>query len=196
MKQDTLSGGAQLIHVNEDDPRLGTLLQRIITAINKAARNAANSAVGEIQSPPPIGQINVKTSGEIVHVTHTDLAPIQRGINYFTEVDTDPNFPSPQVFHHGTSRQAIFTLPTMNDTGDTMNYYIRGYSQYHGSQPSTPVVYGGNAPSAVTLSGSTQLTLLPSTGSGTASGTGGQGGWGLGKVLVRPPVGPKRNLNK
>jgi hypothetical protein len=194
VKQDTISGGAQLNHIMQDDPETGVLFERVIGYLRNLARNSANSANGEIAAPPPIGGINVKVSGEMVHVTHSDNAPIQRGINYFTEVATDPSFTSPHVFDHGASRGHIFTLPTQDDSANTVNYYVRGYSQYPGSQPSSPVAYGGSAPTAVTMGGSTQLTLLNSTGSGTASGLGGQGGWGFGKVLNRPKPGPKRNI--
>ena len=135
----------------------------------------------------------MKVAGEMAHVQIQDNAPIQKGIRYFTEVATDPSFTRPLVIDHGASRtRHPITLPTKDDSGSTVKYYFRSYSQYPGSDPSPPQVYGGASPTAVTMAGSTQMTLLPSMGSGTGAGNGSQGGHGLGKVLVRPEVGPKR----
>ena len=79
-----------------------------------------------------------------------------------------------------------FPLPSKDASGNSISYYVRSYSQYPGSPPSTPIVHGGAAnPTAVTLGGTTQLNLLPSTGSGTASGTGTQGAQGFGKNAIR-----------
>jgi hypothetical protein len=171
---------------------LSNALQRIEDGVNTLGQQLAADPVGLTSTPPPIEKVNVKTSGELVHVTLTHNAPIQKNTHYFVEYDTDPSFPAPQVSHLGTSRGVVLNLPTKTDGGDTHSWYFRGYPQLPGSKPAQPVNFGGIVPTAVTLSGSTQLTLQSSTGSGTGAANGQQGGWGFGKTNTRSPVGPKR----
>jgi hypothetical protein len=73
-------------------------------------------------------------------------------------------------------------------------YYFRAYSQYVGGDPQSKHIYWGQRgnPTAVTLSGSSMLNLLPSQGSGTGRADGTQGGAGLGLVLTRATVTAKR----
>lgn len=181
-----LTGGRQLVRLIKQDANLGTLLQQIITGVNTLADNTASSAVGRLPAPPPVNGVTVKVAGELAHVQIAHSAAIQQGVRYFTEVATNQNFTQPLVIDHGTSRTSHpFPLPTKDDGGNTQSYYFRSYCQYPGSDPSRPVVYGGASPTAVTMGGSTQLTLLPSTGSGTSANTGQQAGWGLGKIQRR-----------
>ena len=181
-----LSGGRALTRWIQKDATEGTLLQRIITAINTTADNNASSAVGRLAPPPPVNGVTVKVAGEFAHVQIAHAGAIQQGIRYFTEVATNQNFAQPLVIDHGTSRTSHpFPLPTKTDSGATQKYYFRSYCQYPGSDPSAPVAYGGASPIAVQMAGSTQMTLLPSTGSGTAANTGQQGSWGLGKQQRR-----------
>lgn len=190
-------GGQLLSEVERIWPRLGTLLRnRVFTSINQVAQNAGVAAVGNTQTPAAPNSIAVKTAGELVHVAITDNSALDKGTHYFTEMDTDPSFPQPMVHYHGPSRTGPpFQLPTNDDTGSLHSWYFRTYSQKPGSLPSAPVVYGGNGnPLAVTLSGSTSLTPIPSTGSGTSSGNGQTGGVGFGKVVYRPVPAPKRSV--
>jgi hypothetical protein len=174
---------------------LGNGLQRMQDAINNLGQQLAAEPIGSAQAPPVLESVNVKTAGEIVHVTLTHNVPINKNIHYFVEfTQNDPNFLVPLVEHLGTSRQRSLNLPTRDDGGDMVNYYFRGLCQYPGSQPSPPINYGGISPSAVTLSGSTELTLLPSPGSGTGASNGQQGGWGFGKTNTRAAIGPKRQI--
>lgn len=174
---------------------LSNALQRIQDGVNNLGSQLAADPVG-LASPPPVLQgINVKTSGEFVHVTLTHNVPISKNIHYFLEyTQNDPNFLAPHVEHLGTSRGRVLNLPTKTDGGDAISYYFRGYPQFPGSKPAAPLNYGGIIPAAVTLSGATTLTLQASTGSGTASGNGEQGGWGFGKTNTRGPVAPKRSI--
>lgn len=169
--------------------------QRIEDAINNLGVQAAAEPIGLAQAPPPLQGVNVKTSGEMVHITLDHNSPVNKGIHYFIEHDTDPSFPQPHVIHNGTSRTVPpFSLPTKDDDGNTVNYYFRAYPQLPGSHPAKPVNFGGIAPTPVTLTGTTQLSLLPSTGSGTAAANGQQGGYGFGRTNTRGPVAPKRNI--
>ncbi len=178
-------GGRELEQVRMENPLTARLFERIISAITQTARTAAVSPTGQLSAPPTIGALNVKASGETIHATISDASPIQKGINYFVEYATEPNFLAPHVFHLNASRGHFVTLPSLTDSGGTQNWYARAYSQYPGSQPSRPVYYGGLSPTAISLSGSTKLTPLSSTGSGTASPLGSQGAWGLGKTPLR-----------
>lgn len=165
--------------------------QNIEDGINNLGSHVAADPTGTIPAPAPLASVDVAhNAAGLVHVGHTDNQQTQKGVNYFTEVDTHPSFPNPQVYDHGTSRNLPpFTLP--NGT-----YYFRGYHQFQGSMPSTPVNFGGDNPTAVTIAGSSVLPLIPSKGSGTASPDGKQGGWGFGKTLYRGPLGPKRTSGR
>jgi len=174
---------------------LSNALQRIQDGVNNLGSQLAADPVGLASPPPPLEAVNVKTSGEQVHITLTHNVPIQKNVHYFVEyTQGDPNFLAPHVEHLGTSRGRVLNLPTKLDGGSAASYYFRAYPQFPGSKPADPVNYGGLAPAAVTLSGSTELTLQPSTGSGTAAANGQQGGWGFGKTNTRGPVAPKRSI--
>ena len=184
-----LPGNDLLSQVEDENPKLGQYIrQHILPAIATTAQNAGVSPTGDAAAPNAPTAVNVATFGEMVHVSVTDNSPLNRGVNYFTEISVnDPSFRRPIVYHHGTSRTPPpFPLPT-NLSGGTSpvanKYYIRSYSQYPGSPPSDPVLANGGA--AITLSGSTVGTPLASTGSGTASGNGTQGAQGFGKFPVR-----------
>jgi hypothetical protein len=182
--------------IMQRDVQLGQLLQRHEKAINKAAASAGVAPVGEVSAPLPPNGVTVKASGEMVHIAVNDQNALSRVIQYHTEYANDSAFTQPWVIDHGSSRNHTITLPTKNDDGSvTHNWFFRSYSQYAGSKPSAYTVYGGAAsPTAIVLTGSTQLTLPSSNGSGTASPNGSQGGQGLGVFSARAAQGPKRNL--
>lgn len=163
-------------------------LQRIVDAVNNVAKGAGVAVSGEHPAPPPVNAITVKANGEMVHATLTHNAEVNRAINYFIEADTNKSFTQPHVMDIGSSRTHVFHLPALNDSGAQQPWYLRAYAQYPGSKPSTPTVLGGlTNPTPVPLVGSTKLTLLPSTGSGTGSSTGQQGAAGRGKQRVSTP---------
>lgn len=175
--------------------RVGQLFQKVIGYMNGLASSAANSGSGEIAPPPPLNSLTVKTSGEQVHVQISHPGAIQRGVQYFTEVGVnDPGFTQPIVIDHGASRTSHpFVLPTNDDAGVANKFYLRAYAQYHGSKRSGYAYWGQpQAPTAVVLGGTTNMTPLSSNGSGTASNAGTQGGEGLGNNLFRPGAAPKR----
>jgi hypothetical protein len=182
----SLPGNDLLSQIENENPKLGQYLRQYIAkSIERTAQNAAVSPTGTVAAPQAPSGLSVAAAGEIVHVSVTDNARINRGINYFTEISpNDPSFRQPIVYHHGTSRTPPpFSLPTKDGSGNQISYYFRSYSQYAGSKPSARTVFNNGA--AVTLAGSTELDLLPSTGSGTASGNGSQGGQGFGRHPIR-----------
>jgi hypothetical protein len=159
----------------------------MIAGTNTLATNTATSATGENQAPKSPDSVQVKVSGELMHIQINHAGELQRGIRYFSEVSTNPSFSQPLVIDHGSSRTSHpISLPTKDDSGKMVNYYVRSFAQYLSSQPSQPTVVGGlGKPTVFNMAGSTQMTLLPSTGSGTAPSTGQAAGQGLGKVQRR-----------
>ena len=179
-------------------PKLGIFLRtKVLPAINTLGQNSAVSPVGQISPPAPPESVSVNVAGEYMHISISHNAPIQKGVRYFSEISSSPTsgliqFSQPLVIDHGTSRTSHpFPLPTKTSGGATQHYSVRSYCQYPGSQPSEPTVAQG---SPFSMSGSTEMDLLPSNGSGTASNSGQQGGYGLGMFQLRPVVSPKRNL--
>jgi hypothetical protein len=171
-------------------------LSRIATGVNNLGNHVAVDPAGTIPSPPPIQQLTVKTSGTgLVHAVVSDNNQISKNLHYFVEYDTDPNFKQPHVQHIGVSRSmAPLNLPAKDDNGNPQSFYFRAYSQYQGGHPGPAVHFGGDTPQAVNPGGAQQLTLLPSTGSGTAQSTGQEGGSGFGKIQIRPATARKRTI--
>lgn len=190
----SIGGDDLLTHIETKvDARLGQYLRRyVVPAIQKAATNAGSSPAGFIDPPDaPQAVIINKQGPENVQFTIQHTSPLQKNVNYFTEVATTPSFAGARVEHHGTSRSPVSTLwlPTKDSSGNTHTYYARSYAQYPGSMKSgyTPTV-------SFTLSGTTEADHTPSTGSGTAAPDGSQPGQGFGNNLQRGPQGPKRNV--
>ena len=152
-----LPGNDLLSQIENENPKLGQYLrQYLVPAITTTAKNAAVSPIGSVAAPDAPSAVNVAAFGEMVHVSVQDNSPLNRGVNYFTEIGVDdPHFTQPIVFHHGTSRTPPpFPLPTNVSGGGSPvahKYYIRSYSQYPGGPPSEKTVYNNGA--AVTLSG-------------------------------------------
>src|ERR1039458_3602860 len=148
-----LEGGRDVPYLMQRDSYLGSILQRIIAAVNQTAKNAAVSSVGKVSPPNPVDSIQVQgvqsgstvtVPGEVLHFTLTHNQATSRGVQYISELDTDPNFPQPHVIDHGSSRSAFVALPTFKNDGVTNNvFYLRSYAQYHGSEPCKPTVFGG-----------------------------------------------------
>ena len=193
------SGGQYITELALKDTHTAQFFQKFINYVNGLATAVAATGSGEVTPPPPIASMSVKVAGEMVHVQHDHPGAIQRGVQYFTEVGVnDAGFNQPIVVDHGASRTSHpFPLPANDDQGTPINYYFRSYAQYHGSKRSEYAYHGSaHAPTAVTLSGSTNLTPLASTGSGTGSNNGLQGGVGLGNTLFRPATTTKRSTGQ
>ena len=207
MLQSELSGGQELAAIKNRDSLLGSLLERIIDGTNTLAKNTGSAVVGKVPPPPKIDSITVQgvqaggtitCPSEHLHWTLSHNQAINKGINYITEIATDPSFNQPHIVDHGCSRSGFLHLPKFQNNGSTVqDYYMRSYSQMPGSDASEPTVLGGLGSAVkINMTGTSASTLLPSTGSGTASPTGQQGGLGLGTVLTRPSPRPKRFSTK
>ena len=173
---------------------LGDALDRITKGVNLLGTNVGVDPTGVSPQPPTIQSLSVKTNGTgLVHAVITDNNQIAKNLHYFVEYDTDPSFPQPHVAHLGASRSmAPVVLPANDDNGNPQSFYFRAYSQYQGSHPGPAVHFGGTQPAAVNPGGTQNLTLLGSTGSGTAQATGQEGGSGFGKVQIRPATAKAR----
>jgi hypothetical protein len=184
--QGSLNLGRLLTRTIQKDAVLGGLFQKVQNAINTLASNTASSAVGRLAPPPPINGLSVSVGGEFAHVVIQHAGSIQQGIHYFVEAANNPNFSGAHPIHYGTSRtRDPIHLAALDASGNPQKWYLRAYAQYPGSDPSKPVVYGGASPIAIEPTGTTRLTWNTSTGSGTASNTGQQVGWGFGKISRR-----------
>jgi hypothetical protein len=183
-----ISGGQELIQVQQSSASLGRLLGRMITGINQLAKNTAASPTGETSAPTAPNALSVTTMGEYVHASITHNGQLQRGIQYALHVGVDdPKFNQPLVVDMGSSRTSHpFPLPTLMSDGKTPHqYFFRAVAQYQASQPSPYTTAGGaSSPTAFTLSGTTAGTLLPSNGSGTSPANGQAPGF-LGKTQTR-----------
>lgn len=172
---------------------LGTALERLQDAVNSSGDHVGVDPTGTMPAPPPVQALTVKASGGMVQAVIEDNNQINKNLHWFVEYDTDPNFTKPHVAHLGVSRTMHpINLPAKDDAGNNQQFYFRAYSQYPGGQPSDPVHFGGETPKAVSPGGTGQMTLIKSTGSGTAQSNGEQGGSGFGKVLRRPATSVKR----
>jgi hypothetical protein len=172
---------------------LATALRGIQNGVNTLGKNLAADAQVTLPPPSPV-QLSVKTNGTgLVHAVITDNSEVQKHINYFVEYSTNPAFQGSHVAHLGASRSmSPITLPAFDDNGNAQKFYFRAYSQYPGGHPGTPTNFGGTTPTGINPGGTQQLTLLSSTGSGTANPNGQQPGSGFGKVLVRPATSAAR----
>jgi hypothetical protein len=181
-------------------PQIGNYLhdalQRLLAGVNNLGSHVAVDPAGTMPPPPPIQQLTVKTNGTgLVHAVISDNNLISKNLHYFVEYDTDPAFKQPHVAHIGASRQmAPLNLPAKDDNGNPQQFYFRAYSQYQGGHPGEPIHFGGTTPTAVDPGGSQNMTLVPSTGSGTAQNTGQEGGSGFGKIQIRPATAKKRTI--
>lgn len=170
------------------DPLQANFLSQIIEGLNNVAKGAGVAVNGDLAAPQPVNAINVKAAGEMVHVTLTHAASVSRAIEYHLQYDTNPSFTQPHNEHLGASRGKTLHLPTFDDNGNPQKWYFRATAQYPGSPPSPWTVLGGLPnPTGLQMQGTTRLTLLPSTGSGTNSTAGQQGTGGRGKQRISTP---------
>jgi hypothetical protein len=184
-----------LNEIRNKDAHLGKLLEQLIDGLNGVANHVGVDPTGKVKPPDPHQALNIAAGSDHVHVTITDNSKVKKNVNYFVEWSAnDPAFANPHVEALGPSRGKVLPLPAKDGGGVPIQYYFKSYSQYPGSDPQSRHTFFGPkfAPTPVTLTGASTLALLPSAGSGTGKPDGSQSGSGLGRVLERPPGGPKR----
>jgi len=169
----------------EGAPDFGTRLHGLLSDMLRGQDNLAMQSNGNTQgqpaAPPPINGLKVTGQNGHFHIAITDQNPIYRGIKYYAEYSTTPNFQNPQAIHMGDSRNHSIFLG--NGT-----YYWRAYSAYAASPASQASYHGGAQPQAVSGGGSIGgPAFLPAQGTGT--GAPGQGLHGPGPVPFRSDNG-------
>jgi hypothetical protein len=169
--------------------RFATMITRMQDAINQTNTANGTDPTQHIEPPTAPNTISVAAGSDHVHVTLNDSSQRSRALNYFLEWSVnDPSFLAPHVEHLVAGRGRVLALPAKDTLSNVYNYYFRGYSAYPSSKTaSRKIVFGGTIPQAVTLSGTSQLDLLPSTGAGTAATNGQQAGQGFGTPQFAQP---------
>ncbi len=166
-------------------PDLGLRLHSIFQAVARQSQAISEQGnynpQGQPEAPPPVQGITVSAENGFHTVTLTDQnSGTRRGVNYWLERDTSPDFPNPHPIDLGQSRHHTEQLG--NGT-----YYWRGFNSYGSSAATKPVYHGGTTPIGVNAGGSIgPPPSLPSQGSGT--GAPGQGLVGPGPVLKRSEI--------
>jgi len=175
---------------------LSNALQKLVNGVNTLGSATQTDPSGrKVPAPPPVQQLQVKADGNgNVHAVVTDHNQINKGLHYFVEYDTDPSFNQPHVVHLGVSRtMQPINLPAKDDNGKAQKFYFRAYSQYPGGDAGPKVKFGGISATAVDPGGTGKMTLLASTGSGTAQNSGQEGGLGFGRDQIRQATaGPQK----
>lgn len=177
----------------------GAKLKEALSAIGKASDTTEQQTnanpTGQPAPPPTVNGITVGATNGHHTVTISDLNPgVRRGVNYWLERDTSPNFTNPHIIDLGQSRNHQEYLG--NGT-----YYWRGYSSYGSSPAGKPAYHGSEAqPAPVNAGGPIGPGVqLDSQGSGT--GAPAQGLVGPGPTPVRStisgvPWGQQRAKNR
>src|SRR5258707_15045763 len=153
---------AQLAPLKDRDPYLYETLVKIVSSVNATSQRAGVDPSTPAPAPSPIAAVSVQASNGWFDISVTDPSETRPGLFYFAESDTTPAFGSPRVYFLGASRNLYVQL-------GNQTLYWRAYSQYIGSNPSPPVVFGA-PPLAVVGGGSSGPTPFPSTGSGVVPG--------------------------
>ena len=158
------------------DSRLTDALDFLFNSTENVASKTGASISPVTTVPPSIAALTVaKTKDGAMQAVIQDSTPINWGIHYFLEHSTTPNFAQPHVIHLGPSRTWVGP-----DVSRSFPYW-RAYSMYQGqTEGSNPIYHQGPI---------IAQSIIPSTGSGTSSGNGQQGGTGFGLVPKRVPVG-------
>ncbi len=163
---------AQLAPLKDRDPYLYETLTKIVASVNATSQRAGVDPNTPAPAPTPIASISVQASNGWFDISITDPSDSRPGLFYFAESDTTPAFGQPRVYFLGASRNLYAQL-------GNQTLYWRGYSQYIGSLPSTPVTFGA-PPTAVVGGGATGPAPQQSTGSGALSNGLPRGGNGFG----------------
>jgi len=170
----------QLARIKGESPYVYEALTQLVNGVNAVGRATGVDPSGSIEAPSPIGSLNVTAADGIFDLAITDNSQLNRGIFYFAESDTTPAFDQPYVHFMGSSRNLRISL-------GNQTLYWRAYSQYLGSETSTPVTFGSPATPVTGGGAAAGPPLQSSSGSGTASGS--EGGSGFGEV-TQTSAGP------
>jgi hypothetical protein len=166
-----------------DFPDLGAKLYEALKSIGDQASNTQSQTnanpSGQPTAPPAINGLKVTGQNGHFNLAITDNNPIYRGIQYYAEHDTSPNFTNPQVIHLGDARNHNVFL-------GNQTLYWRAYSSYSSSPPSAPAYHGSGAAPTPVAGGGTIGGPAFQASQGSGTGSPGQG-------LAGPGIAPFRS---
>lgn len=149
--------------------RLYEAIQDLNSAISNHLMQTNGNATGEPQPPPSQVGIQVSARDGYLHVALNDQGPLYRGVQYWVQHASNPNFTD------AVHTQASGTeLRNHTEFIGNQTRYVRAYKSYPWSGPTEPVIHGGITPIAVQGGGNTAgpLFLSPQgTGTGPADGS-------------------------
>lgn len=158
---------------------LGDITQRVSNIEQQTNTNQS----GAPPVPPQIDSLSVMAQDGIFDAKINDSSNVYRGVEYFLEHSTTPNFSQPHVIHLGTTRNWRGYL-------GNLGLHFRAYSGYSTGASSAHVYHGSAAqPLLVQGGGVSGPALQSSSGAGTALNDGTQGGHGYGPVQYRSQDG-------
>lgn len=165
---------------------LRSAFQRVQDGLNSVGNHMGVDPTGTLPAPQPVNAVSVASDGgNLVHVTITDNSETQKNSKYFIEWADNNGYLNSHVEDLGASRGRVLNMPQGT-------FYVRAYNQLPGSLPGEKINHGGTEPTPIVINSGSTLSLLPSTGSGTAPTDGSRPGQGLGVDLIRRPTIAKR----
>lgn len=159
--------------------KLFEALQSIGVQGTNIEQQTNSNAQGAPQPPQNIDSVNVSAANGHFSVAIQDQGNnLYRGVQYFVEHDSDPNFTNPITVPMGTSRNANLFL-------GNVTRYFRAFSAYPSSPRSQAAYHGSQSTPQAVLGGGTNggPPVVASEGSGT--GPAGVGLQGPGDVPFR-----------
>jgi hypothetical protein len=138
-----------------------------MNAVNQAGKTVGVDPSPAATYPPPLAptSLSVAAANGFFDAVITDANP-QRGVVYFLDYSTTPNFGSPRTISLGPARTEYKQL-------GNQTLYWRCYSQYLGSNASSYTYFGTQAnPTAVVGGGTAGPAPMPSGGTGAGPSTG------------------------
>ena len=152
---------------NIQDQNVKDALQKIVDHVNRASVALRFDPSGLYPAPAQVAGLSVLGGTGEADVEITDNSVVGSGtitpITYWVEYSTDPNFadPAPYQVSLGAARNARLKVPAAH-------LYFRAYSQYQGSHPSTPTVFGGGTAAAVDCTTGASPAMQAAQGSGSS----------------------------
>lgn len=165
--------------------RLATILTNVVNGANTMEQQGNFNMTGSPIAPPKVDALTVKgQNGHYSLSIQDNNTNLVRGVNYYVEHDTDPNFTNPQKIHIGDPRDHQVFL-------GSGKRYFRAYSAYQAS-PSSQTVYHGTETQPIGVDAGGDIgppASLLVQGSGTGPSGPDGGGSGPGPVPFRSTTG-------
>ena len=136
--------------IRSKNPEVAQALDDLAFYLENISNQANVDPHGSTVSPPPtINSLKVTAAQGVHEISINDnSAPVIRGINYYVEHSTSPQFSAPHVLDLGSSRNHRVFL-------GNQTRFFRAYSAYPNSARSAPVYHG------------TETNPIPVIGGGT-----------------------------